>query len=223
MLTVPCFWWVCPVYWGKWPNLYCELQLVIIVRWTFDTAGRLTPCCQLWLKAWALSMPFLLPKLPLFLLLPKLPPLLPKLPRLPPLCWNCRWMNWWILSKPTLNTNNIRGSWSVIMKPTWPGCPLFPPRFIPDPPPLFMFPLFIGPPLFMGPPLGPMFPLIGPPLGDPPRLGIGPPPRLKFPRLGNPPLKAGGGRKPRGGRLNPPRGPGPADRPESKHTGVSEV
>lgn len=97
-------------------------------------------------------------------------------------------------------------------KPTWPGCPLFPPRFMLPPPPLFMFPLCDGPPLFMGPPLGPMLPLIGPPLGDPPRLGMGPPPRLKFPRLWNPPLKAGGGRKPRGGRLKPPRGPGAAER-----------
>lgn len=53
---------------------------------------RLTPCCQLWLNDWALSMPFLLPpKLPLFLLWLKFPFLLPKLPRLPPLWWNCRW------------------------------------------------------------------------------------------------------------------------------------
>lgn len=52
---------------------------------------RLTPCCQLWLNDWALSMPFLLPpKLPLFLLWLKFPFLLPKLPRLPPLWWNCR-------------------------------------------------------------------------------------------------------------------------------------
>lgn len=96
-------------------------------------------------------------------------------------------------------------------RPTWPGCPLFPPRFMLPPPPLFMLPRCEGLPLFMGPPRCPMLPLIGPPLGDPPRLGRGPPPRLKFPRLWNPPLKAGGGMKPRGGRLKPPRGPGAAD------------
>lgn len=113
-------------------------------------------------------------------------------------------------------STDVRGAiiwWGVILKPTWWGWPLFPPRPMLAPPPLLMFPLFTGPPLLMGPPLCPMLPLIGPPLGDPPRLGMGPPPRLKFPRLGNPPLKAGGGRKPRGGRLNPPRGPGAADRP----------
>lgn len=62
-------------------NFYIDSQIE-----NFSAAKILTPCCQLWLKAWALSMPFLLPpKLPLFLLLPKLPFLLPKLPRLPPL------------------------------------------------------------------------------------------------------------------------------------------
>lgn len=71
------------------------------------------------------------------------------------------------------------GRTGVRIKPTCPpGWPLFPPRFMLPPPPLFMFPLCIGPPLFMCPPLGPMLPLIGPPLGDPPRLGMGPPPRL---------------------------------------------
>lgn len=98
--------------------------------------------------------------------------------------------------------------------PTWPGCPLLPPRFMLAPPPRFMFPLCAGPPRFMGPPLWPMLPLIGPDLGEPPRLGSGPPPpppRLKLPRLWKPPLKGGGGRKPRGGRRKPPpRGPGAA-------------
>lgn len=97
-------------------------------------------------------------------------------------------------------------------RPTWPGCPLLPPRFIWAPPPLFMFPLCTGPPLFMGPPLCPMLPLMGLPLGEPPMLGRWPLPRPKFPRLGKPPLNAGGGKKPRGGRAKPPRGPGPAGR-----------
>lgn len=112
------------------------------------------------------------------------------------------------------NSNFRTGHTGIIVKPTWLGCPLFPPRLMLPPPPLLMFPRFIGPPLFMCPPLGPMLPLIGPPLGDPPRLGMGPPPRLKLPRLGKPPLNAGGGRKPRGGRLKPPRGPGAADTPD---------
>lgn len=94
-------------------------------------------------------------------------------------------------------------------QPTWPGCPLCPPRFIWPPPPLFMFPRCPGPPLFMCPPRGPMLPLMGPPLGDPPRMGMWP--RLKFPRPGKPPLMFSGGRKLRGGREKPQCGPGPAE------------
>lgn len=68
----------------------------------------------------------------------------------------------------------------------------------------------------MWPPRGPIFPLMGPPLGEPPRMGMWP--RLKFPRPGKPPLMFRGGRKLRGGREKPQCGPGPAR--TSKHHSV---
>lgn len=98
--------------------------------------------------------------------------------------------------------------WAGCLKPTCPGCPLCPPRFIWPPPPRFMLPRCPGPPLFMRPPRGPILPLMGPPRGDPPRMGMWP--RLKFPRPGKPPLTFRGGRKLRGGREKPQCGPGPA-------------